>query len=32
MFCVLFFGQLPRLVGIALVAAYGVFVYEGLLK
>jgi cation:H+ antiporter len=32
MFCVLVFGQLPRLVGIALVAAYGVFLYQGLLK
>jgi len=30
MFCVLVFGQLPRLVGIALVAAYGVFLYKGL--
>lgn len=32
MFCVAVFGQLPRLVGIALVAAYGVFLYKGLLK
>lgn len=31
MFCVLVFGQLPRLVGIALVIAYGVFLYKGLL-
>ena len=32
MFCVLVFGQLPRWVGIALVAAYGVFLYKGLLN
>jgi len=31
MFCVTVFGQLPRLVGIALVVAYGVFLYKGLL-
>lgn len=31
MFCVLVFGELPRLVGIALVIAYGVFLYKGLL-
>jgi cation:H+ antiporter len=31
MFCVLVFGQLPRIVGIALVVAYGVFLYQGLL-
>jgi cation:H+ antiporter len=31
MFCVLVFGQLPRWVGIALVLAYGVFLYNGLL-
>ncbi|HWD93387.1 MAG TPA: sodium/calcium exchanger protein [Verrucomicrobiae bacterium] len=30
MVCVAVFGQLPRLVGIALVAAYGVFLYKGL--
>ena len=30
MFCVAVFGQLPRLVGIALVIAYGVFLYRGL--
>lgn len=30
MFCVLVFGELPRIVGIALVVAYGVFVYKGL--
>ena len=29
MFCVVVFGQLPRLVGIALVIAYGVFIYSG---
>jgi cation:H+ antiporter len=32
MFCVLVFGQLPRLVGIILVAAYGIFLYKGLLN
>lgn len=32
MFCVLVFGELPRLVGIALVAAYGIFLYQGLLN
>jgi cation:H+ antiporter len=32
MFCVLVFGQLPRWMGIALVAAYGVFLYRGLLQ
>jgi cation:H+ antiporter len=32
MFCVLVFGQLPRLVGIALVVAYGIFLYKGLLN
>ena len=31
MVCVIVFGQLPRLVGIALVAAYGVFLYKGLM-
>jgi hypothetical protein len=31
MFCVLAFGQLPRLVGITLVAAYVVFLAKGLL-
>ncbi|HXT13263.1 MAG TPA: sodium/calcium exchanger protein [Candidatus Angelobacter sp.] len=31
MFCVVFFGQLPRIVGIALIIAYGVFLYNGLL-
>lgn len=31
MFCVLVFGELPRLVGIGLVAAYGVFVWKGFL-
>ena len=30
-FCVALFGQLPRLVGLVLVAAYGVFLYKGLL-
>jgi cation:H+ antiporter len=30
-FCVLLLGQLPRAVGWALVAAYGVFLYKGLL-
>ncbi|HXS67599.1 MAG TPA: sodium/calcium exchanger protein [Candidatus Polarisedimenticolia bacterium] len=30
MFCVVVFGQLPRIVGIALVIAYGVFLYRGL--
>jgi cation:H+ antiporter len=30
-FCVALFGQLPRAVGWALVAAYGVFLYKGLL-
>jgi cation:H+ antiporter len=30
-FCVLFFGQLPRAVGWVLVAAYGIFLYKGLL-
>jgi cation:H+ antiporter len=30
MFCVLAFGELPRWVGIGLVAAYGVFLYKGL--
>jgi cation:H+ antiporter len=28
--CVMLFGQLPRIVGIGLVAAYGVFVWKGL--
>ena len=32
MFCVVAFGQLPRLVGIGLVAAYGVFLYKGWLR
>jgi cation:H+ antiporter len=32
MFCVVVFGQLPRLVGIALVVAYGYFLYRGLLQ
>lgn len=31
MFCVVVFGQLPRLAGIGLVIAYGVFLYKGLL-
>lgn len=31
MFCVAVFGQLPRIVGIGLVIAYGVFLYKGLL-
>lgn len=31
MFCVLVFGELPRIVGIALVAAYGIFFYKGFL-
>jgi cation:H+ antiporter len=31
MFCVLAFGQLPRIVGIAFVIAYGFFLYAGLL-
>jgi len=31
MFCVLVFGQLPRLVGIALVIAYGIFLVNGML-
>lgn len=31
-FCVAVFGQLPRLVGWVLVAAYGVFLYKGLLS
>jgi cation:H+ antiporter len=31
MFCVLVFGQLPRWMGIVLVAAYGIFLYKGLL-
>ena len=30
-FCVALFGQLPKLVGWALVAAYGIFLYKGLL-
>ena len=30
--CVALFGRLPRLVGAALVAAYGVFLYRGLGK
>jgi len=30
MFCVVVFGQLPRIVGIALVIAYGVFIYSTL--
>jgi cation:H+ antiporter len=30
-FCVALFGQLPRIVGWALVAAYGIFLYKGLL-
>jgi cation:H+ antiporter len=30
-FCVAFFGQLPRFVGWILIAAYGVFLYKGLL-
>jgi cation:H+ antiporter len=30
-FCVALFGQLPRAVGWALVAAYGIFLYKGLL-
>ncbi len=32
MFCVLVFGKLPRLVGIALVIAYGIFLYKGLIQ
>ena len=32
MFCILVFGELPRWMGIILVAAYGVFLYKGLLN
>ena len=28
--CVALFGQLPRIVGLLLLAAYGVFLYKGL--
>jgi len=31
-FCVAAFGRLPRMVGVALVAAYGWFLWKGLLN
>jgi hypothetical protein len=31
-FCVAVFGRLPRAVGLALVAAYGYFLWKGLLS
>jgi Ca2+/Na+ antiporter len=32
LFCVALFGSLPRVVGWMLVAAYGVYLYKGLLN
>jgi len=32
LFCVAIFGRLPRLAGVALVVAYGIFLWTGLLK
>jgi len=31
-FCIALFGQLPRIIGWLLIAAYGVFLYNGLIN